>query len=204
MRIGLLGPADGNLTLLREAAEFLLRDYGVDQAVYLGPNDGSVEQVVEQWAQQVMGRRGAGENAFLDEAARLALSGDAASIRALLARDEEVRRLSALRCLPPPPARAVEVFDDKVVLFVHEKSLLDEEDIANAFLVVYGRSKACALNRFGPRTFFTPGPLKAGRIAVLEPESEGSLAIAQFNPQTGEPAGRDTLLSRQARLVVQS
>ena len=81
---------------------------------------------------------------------------------------------------------------------------LDEEDIANAFLVVYGRSKACALNRFGPRTFFTPGPLKAGRIAVLEPEADGALAIAQFNPHTGEPAGRDTLLSRQARLVVQS
>ena len=61
MRIGLLGPADGNLTLLREAAEFLLRDYGVDQAVYLGPDDGAVELVVEQWAQQVMGRGGAGE-----------------------------------------------------------------------------------------------------------------------------------------------
>jgi len=204
MRIGLLGPADGNLTLLREASEFLLRDYGVDQTVYLGPSDGAVEQVVERWSREVMGRDGSSEDAFLSQAAQLALTGDSQSIRTLLARDDEVRRLSTLRCLPPPPARAVEVFDDKVVLFVHEKSLLDEEDIANAFLVVYGRSKACALNRFGPRTFFTPGPLKAGRIAVIEPESEGSLAIAQFNPQTGEPAGRDVLLSRQARLVIQS
>ena len=203
MRIGLLGPADGNLTLLREATEFLLRDCGVDQAVYLGPDNDAVEQVVEHWAQQVMGPGAAGEDAFLNEALSLALSGDANSIQALLARDQEVRRLSALRCLPVPPARAVEVFDDKVVLFVHDKSLLDEEDIANAFLVVYGRGKACALNRFGPRTFYTPGPLKAGRIAVLEPAPDGGLTISQYNPQTGEPAGRDTLQTRQARLVVQ-
>jgi hypothetical protein len=204
MRIGLLGPADGNLTLLREAAEFLLRDCGVDQAVYLGADDDAVERVVERWAQQVMGKSSAGEDAFLDEAVELAVRGDGASIRALLSRDAQVRRLSALRCLPPPPARAVEVFDDKVVLFVHDKSLLDEEDIANAFLVVYGRGKACALNRFGPRTFFTPGPLKAGRVAILEPAPDGGLAVAQFNPETGEPAGRDVLMARQARLVVQS
>src|SRR5262245_17490758 len=146
MRIGLLGPADGNLTLLRDAAEFLLKDCGVDQAVYLGSDEASVGQVVERWAQQVMGQSSAGEDAFLDEAVKLALEGDGASIRALLSRDEQVRRLTALRCLPPPPARAVEVFDDKVVLFVHDKSLLDEEDIANAFLVVYGRGKACALH----------------------------------------------------------
>jgi hypothetical protein len=187
---------------LREAAEFLLRDCGVDQAVYLGPDD-AVSEVVAAWADQITGGR-ASEDAFLAQAAQLALRGSADEIRALLERDREVRRLSALRCLPPPPARAVEVIDDKVVLFVYEKALLDEEDIANAFLVVYGRSKSVALNRFGPRSFFTPGPLKAGRIAVVEREPDGSLAIAQFNPQTGEPVGRETLSTRQAKLVVQS
>lgn len=202
MRIGLLGPSEDNPTLLREAAEFLLRDCGVDQAVYLGADE-LAAQVVESWAEQVMGGS-ATEEAFLREAARLACSGTAEAIQALLRRDLEVRRLSAVRCLPPPPARAVEVVDDKVVLFVHEKSLLDEEDIANAFLVVYGRSKSSALNRFGPRSFFTPGPLRSGRVAVIERESDGSLAIAQFNPRTGEPVARDVLHGSHARLVVQS
>lgn len=202
MRIGLLGPSEDDPTLLREAAEFLLRDCGVDQAVYLGADE-LAAQVVQGWAEQVMGGS-ATEEAFLCEAARLARSGTPEAIRAFLQRDHEVRRLSALRCLPPPPARAVEVVDDKVVLFVHEKSLLDEEDIANAFLVVYGRSKSSALNRFGPRSFFTPGPLRAKRVAVLERESDGSLAIAQFDPQTGEPVGRDVLHGSHARLVVQS
>jgi hypothetical protein len=202
MRIGLLGPADGNTELLREAADFLLGDCGVDQAVYLG-NDDSARHVVDKWAEQVMGGE-ASEDAFLREARRVALSGSAEEIQTLLTRDHEVRRLSALRCLPPPPARAVEVCDEKVVLFVHDKALLDEEDIANAFLVVYGRSKALAINRFGPRSFFTPGPLSGKRVAVLEREVDGTLAIAMFNPETGEPAGHETLIARRSHVVVQS
>jgi hypothetical protein len=202
MRIGLLGPADGNIELLREAADFLLGDCGVDEAVYLGHDD-CARQVVDQWAEQVMGGE-ASEEAFLREARRVALLGSADDIKSLLARDHEVRRLSALRCLPPPPARAVEVCDEKVVLFVHDKASLDEEDIANAFIVVYGRSKALALNRFGPRSFFTPGPLSGKRVAVLEREPDGTLAIAMFNPETGEPAGHETLVTRRSRVVVQS
>jgi hypothetical protein len=202
MRIGLIGPADDNSELLREAAEFLLGDCGVDQAVYLGHDD-TARNVVENWAAEVMGGE-ASEAAFLNEAVKLATSGDAKEIEALLDRDQEVRRLSQLRCLPPPPARAVEVIDDKVVLLVHDKGQLDEDDIANAFLVVYGRSRASAINRFGPRAFFTPGPLKAGRVAVLEREDDGSLAIALYNPQTGEPVGREVLATQRSRLVVLS
>jgi hypothetical protein len=203
MRIGLLGPAQGNAELLREAAEFLLGDCGVDQAVYLGADD-TAKGVVERWAAEVMGGE-ASEDAFLREAAKLAATGDPRQIDNLLRRDHEVQRLSSLRCLPPSPARAVEVYDDKVVLFVHDKGQLDEEDIANAFLVVYGRSKGSAFNRFGPRAFFTPGPLQAGgRVAVLEREDDGNLVIAMFDPQTGEPAGRETLVTKRTRLVVLS
>jgi hypothetical protein len=200
MRVGLVGPADGDSVLLREAAEFLLGDCGVEQAVYLG-SEQTLRGVVESWAAQVV-QGVATEGHFLDEALQLALSGPPGAIDGLLSRDRELRRLSALRCLPAHPARAVELVDDKVVLFVHDKASLDPEEIANAFLIVYGRSKQSALHRFGPRTFFTPGPLKAGRVALIERESEGQLAIAQFNPRTGEPQGRDLLTVRRARVVV--
>ncbi len=202
MRIGLIGPADGNIALLREAAEFLLGDCGADEAVYLGADDAATT-VVEGWAREVMAGP-AGEDAFLAEAADRAVRGDADALDELLARDAEVRRLSALRCLPPPPARAVEVIDEKVVLLVHDKSQLDEDDIANAFLVVYGRGKQAAVNRFGPRTFFTPGPLSGSRVALIEREADGGLAIALYDPSTGEPAGRETLIHRGTRFVVQS
>lgn len=200
MRIGLVGPADGDGALLREAAEFLLGDCGVDQALYLG-SEQTLRGVMDSWASQVV-QGVASEARFLDEALELALGGAPAHIDALLARDSELRRLSALRCLPPAPARAIELVDDKVVLLVHDKATLDQDDIANAFLIVYGRSKQSALHRFGPRAFFTPGPLKLGRVALLEREGESHLAIAQFNPHTGEPHGRDVLQGRRARVVV--
>lgn len=199
MRIGLLGPAEDEPALLREATEFLLGDCGADQTIYLG-TAATLQQVVQQWSLELRGGRDG--RPFLEEAAELALTGDSAAIDAMLARDRELMRLTSLRALPSAPGRAIELFDDKVVLFVHDKAVLDEEDIANAFLIVYGRSRQVAMHRFGPRTFFTPGPLKAGCVALIERESDGSVAIAQFDPHTGEPRGRGIVPVRRSRLVV--
>lgn len=201
MRIGLVGPAEDS-ALLRDAAEFLLGDCGVDQAVYLGAEQ-TLRDVVGSWATQV-GQGVDSEAGFLAEAAQVALLRDAAALEALLDRDRALRRLHALRCLPSTPACAIELVDDKVVLFVHDKALLGPEDIANAFLIVYGRSKQSALHRFGPRTFFTPGPLELGRVALIEREGDGHLAIAQYDPRTGQPHGRDILQVRHSRVVVTS
>jgi hypothetical protein len=201
MRIGLIGPSEEDPALLREAAEFLLGDAGVEQALYLG-FEATLRKVTEAWSEQVM-RGVASEDRFLEQAAALALSDrEGQALGALIERDHERSRLDALHCLPPPPARGVELFDDKVVLFVHDKASLDQEDIANAFVIVYGRSKQAAVHRFGPRTFCTPGPLKQGCVMVLEREPEGHLAIGQFDPRTGEPRGRDVVQVRRARLVV--
>ena len=200
MRIGLVGPAEEDPALLREAGEFLLGDCGVEQAFYLG-RAATLQAVLDSWGAEVM-RGAATEQRFLEQALELALGNEISAIDALLKRDKERARLGALSALPEPPGRAVELFDDKVVLFVHDKAHLDEDDIANAFVIVYGRSKQSALHRFGPRTFFTPGPLRLGRVAVLERGPDGQLVIAQFDPHTGEPRGRDVVSMRRSRLVV--
>ena len=200
MRLGLVGPSEEDPSLLRKAARFLLDDREVEQAVYLGA-ESTLRSVVGAWASEIMAG-GASEERFLAQAVELALGAESRAIDRLLACDREVRKLNALRCLPPPPARAVELFEDKVILFVHDKAMLDQEDIANAFLIVYGRGKRSAVHRFGPRTFFTPCPLKAGRVAVIERERDNNLAIAQFDPETGEAHGREVLPVRRSRLVV--
>lgn len=202
MRIGLVGPSEDDPALLRAAGEFLLGDCGVEQTLYLGLEP-TLQRVLDEWTREVM-QGASSEQSFLEQAAQLALGADSEALDNLLARDRERQRLGALRCVPAAPARAVELFDDKVVLLVHDKALLDQEDIANAFLIVYGRSKQSALHRFGPRTFFTPGPLRLGRVAVLEREPEGHLAIAQYDPRTGEPRGRETIQVRRSRMVVTS
>ena len=196
VRIGFVGPAAGRNDLLREAAEFLLGKADVDQLVYLGTDD-VADAVVEAWASELIGA-GAGqtaEDAFLAQAAQVACGGSADEIRALLASDAAVRRLDRIRKIPAPPARAIEMIDDRFVVVVYDKSVLDEEDIANAYLLVYGKSDDVLFKRFGPRYFFTPGPLVGGRVGILEIEDENRVAVALYEPN-GAPIWHEPLLSR--------
>jgi hypothetical protein len=202
MRIGLLGPADGDSALVRKAAEFALDALGAEQVVYLGADD-AARDAARSWSSELL-KAPFGEAAFLDRAFELARSGSPAHIDELLRRDADARRISALRTLPAAPSRAVEMFEDKVVLFVHDKAQLDAEDIANAYLVVYGRSKGVALNHFGPRTFFSPGPLKAGQLACVERHGDSGVAVVQLDLNSGEVLGRTPLSVGRSKMVVLS
>lgn len=202
MRIGLLGPADDDPALARKAAEFLLGAPDVEQVVYLGA-DAAIEKAAEAWSRELMGGA-SDEESFLMRAYELSRTGSAAQIHDFLARDAAAQRLEKLRYLPEPPTRAVEMFEDKVILFVHDKAQLDAEDIANAYLVVYGRSKSMALNHFGPRTFFAPGPLKTGHVACLERRGDNQLVIAQIDFYSGEVVSCTPLSAGRSKVVVLS
>jgi hypothetical protein len=202
MRIGLLGPAEGDSALVRKAAEFALDALGAEQVVYLGADD-AARDAAQSWSSEIL-KAPFGEAAFLDRAFELARTGAPAQIDELLRRDADAKRISALRVLPAAPTRAVEMFEDKVVLFVHDKAQLDAEDIANAYLVVYGRSKVVALNHFGPRTFFSPGPLKAGQLACVERHGESGVALVQLDLNSGEVIGRTPLSVGRSKMVVLS
>lgn len=198
MRIGLLGPAYGDTEVLREATEFLVGDLAVDQALYLGI-DKSLDDVVASWAAELGGEQI--EDAFLDRAAKLAVSGTAAELEGLIDADLEVRRLGSVRKVPPPPARAIEMIDDRILVIVHDKAVLDEEDIANAHVIVFGKSDEMLLKRFGPRYFFTPGPLAARKVGVIELEGDGRIAIAAYDP-SGAPLWREVLQGRGTKMTV--
>ncbi|MBX7197536.1 MAG: hypothetical protein K1X94_36155 [Sandaracinaceae bacterium] len=196
-RLGILGPTDDEDTL-REAASFLLGDAEADQVVFLG--DGAfLEGALERWAADV-GLDGG--STFLDRALAAARSADARTIEQFLAEDAGARRIVDVRRLPDPPARAIELLDDRIVLFVHDKAVLDEEDIANANVIVYGVSKEAQLHRFGKRAFFTPGPLAAGRVGILESSDEG-FSVAVYDV-SGMPVLRESLATAITRVTVSS
>ena len=195
MKLGFVGPANGNGQLLREALEFLVSDVAVDQAVYLGL-DAVVDEVVSGWAGEI-----AGSEPFLDRVVTLAQRGTAKDIDEALSRDAGVTRLDCVRSLPPAPARAVEMIEDRIVTLVYDKAVLDEDDIANSTLLVYGKSKEAALRRFGARYFFTPGPLSGGKIGIVEAEKDGQVVVALFAP-SGAPLWREALQSRGTSKVV--
>jgi hypothetical protein len=93
------------------------------------------------------------------------------------------------------------MIEDRIVLVVHDKATLDAEDIANATVIVYGKSDEVLLKRFGPRYFFSPGPLRDRKVGILELESDGRIAVGLFEP-SGAPLWRQTLQTRGAKLTV--
>lgn len=196
MRIGLIGPSHDPIAI-RVASEMLL-ELGVDQAIYLGEG-ATLEALTHEWAHEL----GDGDSRdFLTRAVALAIRGTPEAIDALLESERAVRSLERLRTLPPPPARAVEMLGDRICLVVHDKKILDEEDIANAAVIVYGASPERLLKRFGPRYFFTPGPLAAdGALGVLEFDDEGHAAIVTVDMQ-GKELDRDAILGVSSRMTV--
>jgi hypothetical protein len=195
VRIGLIGPGEDD-ALLRESARTLLETAAVDQVVYLG-DAAYLEGATDRWAHEL---GVATDDAFLKRALEVAMSGSADDVDALLASDALTARLAHVRKLPPPPARAVELVDDRVVLFVHDKAVLDEEDIANASLVVYGRASEAVFRRFGKRAFFTPGPLSGRRLGVIESTDDG--AFVSLLDLAGQPVLREAILGGSTKLTV--
>ncbi|HEX7477522.1 MAG TPA: hypothetical protein VF331_06925 [Polyangiales bacterium] len=197
MRIGVIGQAGKQHDELRRALELLLADPEVEQVIYLGV-DGAVEAVVAQWSKESLS-----EDDLLRRGATLAGGGSPEEIEALLSEDHAARRLGAVRKLPDPPARAIEMLDKWIVLAVHDKSILDEDDVANAHVIVYGKSTESDFKRFGPRSFLTPGPLAKGKIGRLTLQPDGNMEIALLDLK-GNTVLREEVSAATAKLVVTS
>jgi len=202
MRIGLVGSAEGDVALLREAVDYLFDDQAVERVIYL-ETDGTAQRLAQEWSTQIMGDENC-DRGFLRRALAIAPHGSPREILELLERDRYANRIRNLYDLPEPPARAIEMCEEKVVVLVHNKALLDAEDIANAFLVVYGSSRRFALNQFGPRTFFSPGAFTGELVFVLERQADGNLALLHVNPRSGAVVAKNVLEGRQSRVVVLS
>ncbi len=201
MKIGLLGEAGGDEELLREAVDFMLGDVGAELVVYLGPDD-AIVRVTQAWAEESVGGSPT-LDAFLDRAARDAPEGDPLALDALLASDRAAERVTAVRRLPQPPARGIELIGGRIVTLVWDKAVLVEEDIANSFFVVYGKSDELLFRRFGPRYFFSPGPLRKRSVGVLEDDGD-AIVLGVFSTE-GVPILREQLAGRVgAKMMVSS
>lgn len=195
--IGWIGPSDEDTSLLRHAAERLL-SLGVDQVVYLG-EAATLEENAERWSFEL----GGDGRSFLDRVAGVAENGTPAEIASLLESERAIRTLSRLRTLPPLPTRAVEMLAGRIILAVRDKKVLDEEDIANATIIVYGNATEWLFKRFGPRYFLTPGPLAQGRVAILGGgEGDDSLTLSAIDVASGEEVERHVLQGASSRMTV--
>jgi hypothetical protein len=189
MRLGILGPANDDLLGLARGAQFLLEEAHAEKVIYLS-GDGAMERVVVSWAKELVGPNPSGEGLFERAAARCA-SALPAEIDRFVEGERARLRLSIFNSLPNKQSRSIEILDGRVVLFVYDKAVLDEEDIAAAQILVYGKAREPLIKRVGARVFVTPGPIGSpeGGVALLDDGAEG-VRIEIIGP-TGSVTARE-------------
>ncbi len=138
MRLGLIGPANGDLAALARTAEFLLNGARVTRAIYLGDDD-ALEETVGLWAESLVGDDPSDAGVW-DRAFEVAATGTPERIDAFLRGERARLRLRDLERLSPEELRSVEMFGDRVAVLIHDKAMLDEEDIFSASFLIYGKS----------------------------------------------------------------
>src|SRR3954468_17379992 len=106
MRLGLLGPAGGDVDGLGRAAEQLLHVAKVDRAIYLG-TDGALDEAVARWAKKLVGDDPTDEAAW-KRAAHVAVSSTPQHIDAFVKGERARLRLRSLESLPEGAYRSME------------------------------------------------------------------------------------------------
>ncbi|MDH3624521.1 MAG: hypothetical protein OES69_13740 [Myxococcales bacterium] len=195
MRFGFVGPAESSSPLLEQAVGQLVTGLEVDTIVYLGADEAIHDFITAQ-------RRGQSELTFEQRVAEVAATGAPAEITEVVRSLRGAMYLERLRVLPQPPANAIEMLDDRIILLVREKSSIGEEDVVNSNVVVYGDAKELAFKRYGPRCFFSPGPLEGGYLGILDDEAEGGGITLRAIDLTGEVSWTEPIQGRGARMKV--
>lgn len=202
MRLGLLGPYSGDITALGRAAEFLLNGARVHRAIYLG-NDGALDRAVAAWARKLVGDDPTDENAWR-RAAEVAATGTHEQIDKFVATERARMRLRKLETLPEGALRTIEMISDRVAVLIHDKGLLDEEDILAANLLCFGKNDAPLVKKIGTRWFVSPGPIgcEGGGVAVLDDEQDD--IVVTIYDGTGKASHREVLsVARTTKMRVQ-
>lgn len=201
MRLGLLGPAGGDLAALARAAEFLLNGAKVGRAIYLGGDD-ALEETVAAWAESLVGPDPSDEGIWT-RAFDVAAHGTAEQIDTFLRAERARLRLKSLERLPHEELRSVEMFGDRVAILIHDKALLDEEDIYSASYLFYGKGDAPLIKSIGPRWFVTPGPVGSAGGGALVLDDADEAVVATLYDADGHATRSETLsVARAAKLSV--
>jgi len=195
MRLGFIGPAETDSAALEQAAKLLICDFEVDAVIYLGEDDALRDFVAAHESDQ-------SDHTIEQQVADIAATGSAEEIEDVLRKLRGARYLGKLRVAPPAPTRAMEMLDDRIVLIVRNKSTIGEEDVINSNIVVYGDAKELMFKRFGPRCFFSPGPLEVGHLGLLDDQSESGGVVLKAIDLTGEVWWSEPIQGRGAKVMV--
>ncbi|HEY6001760.1 MAG TPA: metallophosphoesterase family protein [Anaeromyxobacter sp.] len=181
MRIGVASDSFGNVELLGTVLDRFVRAR-VDRVFFLGGRCADVDAA--------LARRGAGATREAPvprtDSEFLAAVQGALSRQAGPAKDPLAGRLVRVASRACPeyasgsvPKKQVDLVEGLICCLVHDKADLDRDDIANASVIFHGNSGNAALVQIGPRTFVTPGHLRAPAPAGRP----GSYGLVEVTPK---------------------
>jgi hypothetical protein len=171
MRLALLGPAGDDKKSLEAAARFVLEQLRVDRAVYLGV-DGALDDVVSAWAKELVGEDPTQQGVWA-RALRACAEAPPEVIDEYLAAEQDRRALRAFESLPDVATRAVEILAGALAVMIYDKSLLDEEDMLPARLLLFGKSRGPIVKQVGQRWFLSPGSFEEAGVMTLDDDADG-------------------------------
>jgi len=181
-RLGLLGPAGGDVKALEQGARILLEREHADRIIYLGI-DGALDRLVLGWARNLVGDEDPSDDALFRRAVDRCLQASPEAIDAFLEAERARERLKTLECLPRASARVIEMLHGRVAILLYDKTKLDAEDLRAATLLVYGRSAEPVIQVDERKIYVSPGPLSSrSGVALLDSHREsGELRVRIFD-----------------------
>ncbi|HZF51038.1 MAG TPA: hypothetical protein VE093_20400 [Polyangiaceae bacterium] len=190
MRLGVLGPAQGDLPALAVRVQRLLDEQHAEKVIYLA-EDGALDQIVASWARGIVGDE-LDENAVFERAAERCVAASSEAIDEFVALERARLRLKVLVSLSEG-RRLNELLGGRVATFVYDGANLSEEDLAGASLLVFGKSDEPRITRVGARLHIAPGAIDSpnGGAVVLD-DSAGSVNI-EILSSSGEVTARETI-----------
>jgi hypothetical protein len=200
MRLALLGPAGSHPEALEAAMRFVLRTE-VDRAVYLDV-DGVLDGVIRTWAGRLVGDNPS-EIGVWARAARTCLRGTPEEIDAYIGRERERAALRLFESLPDGETRAVEMLAGALVVMIHDKAQLNEEDMLPARLLLFGKSAAPVVKQVGQRWFLSPGAFPTAGLMTLDDDDDGIL-LRLFDGDCKEVRTERLSTQRATKLMVGS
>lgn len=179
MRVGLASDSGGDIASLTRAIRLLVDTLGCARVFFLGGNWADVDACAEATAEN--------DAPPADDLLSL-MAGTLAPPRP---RDDVVR--VAEKGAPDGDQKVMEMLGGTLALLVHNKADLTREDIANAHLILHGKSRKGAVVRIGPRAFVTPGSVAGpgAGVAVLAPHAAG--ITVTFHDLDGRELQRESL-----------
>lgn len=201
MRLGLIGPANDRDDHLERAVRFLSKERAVHRAVYLGL-DSALERVVGALASRAVGDD-PNVGAVWHRAAVRCSTASPRELDAFLEAERERLSLMVFGGLPGADTRLVELLNGKVAVMIHDKALLDEDDIASATYLVFGKSAEPMVKPIGSRWFLSPGPLDAFGIMLLEDGPTG-VELSLYDNQCRQVRRERLVAPSSGRLKVQA